>query len=364
MLRIGFDARLYGQKQRGLGRYVLMLLDNLVKQELDFKLFVFLSPDNFNEFQTSNSRVTKVLVSCHWYTAWEQVVMSYQSWKLGLDIFHVPHFNAPIFARGKIILTIHDLIINRFPDSRATTKNILIYKLKLSLYHLLLRLNLFRASKIIAVSKFTAAEIIHDYPATQGKIVIIYEAVYLAPVVSQPASLLPEITKPFLIYVGAAYPHKNLEQLIRGFEFFNQDHQHQLVLVGRLDFFYSRLKYSVTNPDIIFTGFLSDAELEYYFSKAKMFVFPSLYEGFGLPSLEAMSQNLVCTVSDIPVHREVLADSCGFFANTPEAMASTWQAILANELLINSYKSKALNNLKRFDYHKMTRETLSVYKSV
>lgn len=159
----------------------------------------------------------------------------------------------------------------------------------------------------------------------------------------------------YFLYVGNAYPHKNLEVLLRAFAGVKDA---KLILVGKDDFFYKRLKQtdlvrSLKNR-IIFKTSVSDSELKELYKNAQAFVFPSLMEGFGLPALEALREGCPVIVSDIPVFHEILGDSAIYF-NPHNANE------LTTLLLGKPEKPKQLKN--NYSWQKMAKETLSVYEN-
>ena len=138
--------------------------------------------------------------------------------KYNLDLVHFPHFNVPLLYRGKFIITIHDLILIHFPTIRGTTLNPLFYWIKFLAYKIVIGSAVKRAKKIIAVSKFTKKDILKNYKIPKEKIKVTYEACddFRETPVGNDEEILREygIMKPYLLYVGNAYPHKNLEKLI------------------------------------------------------------------------------------------------------------------------------------------------------
>jgi len=162
----------------------------------------------------------------------------------------------------------------------------------------------------------------------------------------------------YFLYVGNAYPHKNLDVLLRAVRDMNDV---KLVLVGKDDYFYKRMKQTdivkSLNGKIIFKTNVSDTELKTLYRNAQAFVFPSLMEGFGLPALEAIANNCPVIVSDIPVFHEILKNSATYF--------NPYSADDLAEILKNAAKNRPPVDpdiLKNYSWQKMAKQTLEVYE--
>lgn len=367
-MKIGIDARLYGLKDRGLGRYAEKLIAYLEKNDQQNEYFIFLRSDGFKTYQPQGKNFHKVLADFRLYSLKEQIVFPYQLNKYKLDLVHFIHFNVPIFYRRPFITTIHDLIITRFPDSRrkSTRLPLPIYYLKLFLYNLVLKNALSKSKKIIAVSEATKKEIINLFNINFPKISVVYEGV---DVVMAGERLIYD---PYALYVGAAYPHKNLERLIIAFKDFIKKSQApisqklKLVLVGKNDYFYQRIKKLVNKLDlidnVILTGEVSDQELASYYQHALFFVFPSLAEGFGLPVLEALNYNLPVASSSVYSLPEVLGSAAYYFdPRKIEQISEAFEIMATDDRLKNELKIKAKEQIKKFSWEKMAKEILKIY---
>ncbi len=330
--RIGIDARFYGPIGKGLGRYTQEVVDNIIRLDNVNEYVVFLRKDNFDELVLEgHSNVRKVLSEVRWYSFLEQFLMPWFIWREKLDLVHFPHFNVPFFVPTKFIVTIHDLILTKFETIRATTLHPFVYKLKNWGYRLIIKRALRNSEKIITVSNFTKNDIIQQFGTEPEKIVVIYEGVAnlsrgrdsLFVCKLDGVDVLEDynIDNPFLLYVGNAYPHKNLNFLITAFfDLHKEDNNLRLVLVGKEDYFYKGLKdFSMSvfvdypSSPVIFTGYIPDNKLEIFYEKAIAYVFPSLYEGFGLPPLEAMARGCPVISSDQGSIPEVLGDAAIYF---------------------------------------------------
>jgi len=370
-MRIGIDARLYGTKHGGIGRYSENLIKQLEKIDDNNQYFIFLSKDNFDNYQPQSKNFTKVLADFKVYGLKEQLLFPVLLKKYNLDLVHFTHFNAPIFYSGKFIVTIHDLIISHYPASRATTLNPIIYRIKLFFYQLIIKIVAKRAKKIITVSEYTKKDIIQLLKINESKITVTYEGVDLPIDTKIDCAKLKSdlgITKDFLLYVGSAYPHKNLENLISALEIcLKQNPNLQLVLVGSKNYFYQRLEKIITekklSESVLVTGYLSDEELSCLYQTAKLYVFPSLIEGFGLPPLEAQSYGLPVLSSSATCLPEILGDSALYF--DPENITELSQLILTtidNEPLILKLRQLGLTNIGSYSWLKCAQETLKQYQ--
>lgn len=367
---IGIDARFFGLLGKGLGRYTQKLIEHLEAVDTENRYVVFLRQENFDEYQSYNKNFTKVLADYRWYSFAEQIFFPILLNKYKFDLMHFPHFNVPILYRRKFVLTIHDLILLHFPTIRATMLNPLFYWIKYAAYKWAIGSAISRAKSIIAVSQFTKNDIIGQYPKVKEKISVTYEACDDSCKISSvaPHLILEKcgIIKQYLLYVGNAYPHKNLEKLIDAFELILAKYPDmQLALVGKEDFFYKRLKeYSTKKniPGVHFLGFVSDQDLDVLYRYASAYVFPSLYEGFGLPPLEAMAKGAVVVSSDHTCMKEVLGDAALFAdANSAQNFADGVVKVLNDNNLKQNLIQKGYLQIRKYSWEKMARETMRIY---
>lgn len=160
--------------------------------------------------------------------------------------------------------------------------------------------------------------------------------------------------KPYLLYVGNAYPHKNLEILIRATPI-------KLILVGKQDYFYKRLPHT---EHTVFFGEATEEELQNLYKNATALVFPSLMEGFGLPGLEAMAQGTPVVCSDIPVFHEIYGDAVLYFnPKNSRDITSKLQTIISDQKLAKSLIDKGKLQVRKYSWKEMAKKTLRVYHS-
>lgn len=373
MAHIGIDARFYGSIGKGLGRYTQKLIENLEKIDQKNQYVVFLRQENFDEYQPQNKSFQKALADYPWYSFSEQLFFPRLLRKYKFDFVHFPHFNVPFTYRRKFILTIHDLILIHFPTLRGTTLNPFYYWIKYAAYKFVIWNAVRRAESIVAVSEFTKNDIITEYPWVKNKITVTHEACEETRETSEKYSQLVlqkyGIIKPYLLYVGNAYPHKNLERLVGAFEqILKKNSDMQLVLVGKEDFFYARLKEHVRNKNfqgILFLGFVPDQDLDALYRCSEMYVFPSLYEGFGLPPLESMARGAAVVSSDHACMKEILGDAAFYIdAKDPGKITQGILQVLDDENLKQKLIQKGYEQIKKYSWNKMAKETLQIYSKV
>lgn len=373
-MRIGIDARFFGVRRKGLGRYTQKLVESLERIDSKNKYFVFLRAENFGEYAPQNANFKKVLADYRWYTLEEQLKFPGLLGRYNLDLVHFPHFNVPLFYFGKFVVTIHDLVLFHFSTVRSSTLNTFLYGFKFLMYRLVINSALRRSSRLITVSKFTKRDILKRYKTLpQEKIIVTYEAAekfcMLSPNKDEDILSRYGIIRPYIMYVGNAYPHKNLENLVYAFKIMQTSKPElQLVFVGKEDYFYSRLKKLVTEQAInriVFAGYVPDHDLDILFHNTGAYVFPSLYEGFGLPPLEAMAKGAPVVSSEHPCMREILEDSAYFFdGKNINAIADSALKVLGDKNLRARLIQKGYEQVKKYNWEDMALKTLGVYKSV
>jgi len=362
-MNIGIDARMYGPHVGGggLGRYVEQLVTQLQTIDHTNRYVLFFKKENVNACALTNPGFEKRLADIHWYTLKEQLSFGRLIDKEKLDLIHFPHWNVPLFLKTPFVVTIHDLILlDESVSSNISTKNPLMFYVKYVAYRWVLSRTISRAKHIITVSEATKSSILKHFPKTpKEKISVLYEGVAQFSTFPNPSPLTPP---PYFLYVGNAYPHKNLECLLSAFEQTQKTHPNvSLVLCGKQSVFYDRLLKN-TPKNVVFINQPSDQDLSTLYKHATAFVYPSRIEGFGLPPLEALSLHTPVIASDIPVLREILQNHALFFdPNNPTELANLLSKMcsdptIATDLLkdadvfLNQYSFKRMAELTRMCY--------------
>jgi len=362
-MKIVIDFRIFSTKAGGIGRYNQKLLEELVKID-DKNQYVLLFKEDPNLKLPSNFSIQ--ICDCGWYTLKEQFVIPYMLYQISPDLVYFPHFNVPIFYSGKFVVTIHDLIMTKFPSKRSTTHSRLFFKIKYWFYNQVIRHAVVNSEKIIAVSQFTANDIVKYFKLKDSeakKIKVVYEGV-AKPEINNELNL--NLPANYFFYVGNAYPHKNLDFLLATFKEFSKKHpEYHLILGGDKNYFYKRLEKKHKQQNIIFAGHLSDDVLGAYYKNAKAYIFPSLYEGFGLPPLEAMAYGVPVLSSDQSCLPEVLGGAALYFdPKDQNDLLQKMENISSQTELREKLIQAGQEQIKKYSWAKMAKNIWEIFENL
>jgi len=381
-MKIVIDGRLYGLENAGLGRYVMNLVNELEKLDKKNDYDILLRKKYFKALKFENKRFRKVLADYRHYSLKEQIILPLQLIKLKPDLVHFPHFNVPILWWGRQIITIHDLIMHQSRGAGATTRQKPVYWLKHLVYRFLVWLAVKRAKKIIVPSQYWQKELAKKYRLPLRKIKVTYESVdkkwqAFKKTDGQSKKVLKKykLKKPFIVYTGNLYPHKNVNNLLKALVEYHQIYAHQkkpnlfLTVVCARSVFYQRFLEKVKKMGlknfVNLAGFVSDEDLPFIYSQAEAFVLPTLIEGFGLPGLEAMSTGCPVLASGIPVLKEVYGKAALYFDPYDEKdIARKIKEIIENSKQKNRLIKAGFNQIKKYSWQKMAQETMTLYEEV
>lgn len=369
MKKIGIDARFWGPKQGGLGRYVEQLVLNLEKLNLPAEFVIFLRQENWDLYNPSQPNFKKVLADLPWYGFAEQTKLTKILNQHSLDLMHFPNWNIPIFYKRPFVVTFHDLLPLHYPRQRATTRGVLVYFFKNLGLKAVLRFATRKSKQIITVSNFSKNDIVQTLKVPSEKISVTYPAPLPPSGSDENIFKKTKITKPYVLYVGVAFPHKNLERLLEAWKSASEINDHyQLVLAGKKNYFYERLEKEnaelFKNGSVIFTDFVPDAELSSLYSKASLFILPSLFEGFGIPPLEAMSHNVPVVAARASCLPEVLGDGALYFdpLNTKDIQNALKQGLEDEKLRKNLIKN-GQKITSKYSWAELAERTWEIYKN-
>jgi glycosyltransferase involved in cell wall biosynthesis len=280
---------------------------------------------------------------------WEQTVLPIAAARLKLDVLFNPGFTAPFFAPCACVTVFHDLQHKRHPEHFRW--------FDLPFWKLLLWASAHRARRLIAVSEATRHDLLRVYRLPPERISVVHHGV-------EPDffTLDRTRTEPYVLCVSTLHPHKNLDRLIRAYARNKRDWR--LTIVGMRGFFAQVLEALIAELGVMdsvqLTGWIPRDELLQLYAKAHAFVYPSTFEGFGMPVLEAMAAGIPVTCSDIAPLREVAGDAALFFDPLNEdAIATALDRIITDVPLRAQLAQTGPERARLFSWERAARETLT-----
>jgi len=379
-MRIGIDARMYRTSTAGIGRYSQNLIKNLLSVDHDNQYILFMTKEDEKEFRRENTecRNCKILiVNIKHYSIAEQLKLPGIINKEKLDLMLFLNFNYPILYRGKFVPVVHDLTLLFYPETARQTNFI-----KRAAFKFVIQKACQNSSRVIAVSAHTKKDIINHFHIDKDKVVVIPEAA------DDRALNLPDgkagysdsiqrqikekykILGPLILYVGQFRPHKNIPGLLKAFGLVKQDFKEaKLAILGKPDpayqDFWATLDILGLKKDILMPGFVTNEELASWYNLADIFVFPSFYEGFGLPGLEAMKAGVPVISSNRTSLPEVYKDAAIYFdpSNISE-IADRIKLVLNDKKLRQELIKKGRIVASSYSWQKTAEQTLNLLKQI
>lgn len=368
-MKIGWNVTLLKNNLSGVGNYIEKVIKKINCMNTRNNLVLFGTDNNYNykklnfkdEIILSNkiisdSKILRII--------WEQIILPLKSKKQQIDILHCPAHVIPLFSSQITVVTVHDLAFKLFPKTFRWQNRIYL--------NLIVPLSIKRADMIIAVSKNTKEDIVKEYGINPDKIKVIYNGVndkYKPIKNKKTTNKLKEkykLPKNYILYLGTLEPRKNIKRLIKAFDKLNHNDLKLVIAGGKgwlYDDIFKLVKTLNLENKIIFTGYIDEEDIVPLYSSATIFIYPSLYEGFGLPPLEAMACGTPVITSNISSLPEVVGDA----AITVDPydindIASSIRQILNNKILQEDLRKKGLQQAQKFSWEKTAEETLKLYK--
>jgi glycosyltransferase involved in cell wall biosynthesis len=282
-----------------------------------------------------------------------------------LDLYHSPNYVLPFFLKSPSLVTIHDLITLDYPKL-CKWESVLYFKLALPR-------SIKKANKIVTVSEKTKTDIQTRFKIPNEKIVVTHLGIssIFRKTVDKEVLSYYSITDKYILFVGNIEPKKNLVRLLQAYNKLNlsKNLTHKLVISGRKGWkckkVFSTVKKLKLQESVIFTGYVPENDLPVLYSMADLFVFPSIYEGFGIPPLEAMACEVPILTSNTGALPETTGGNC-LLVNpyNVNEIADGIHKLLVNEKLRKYYIEKGRNWVKQFTWERTAKKTLQVYNQV
>jgi len=374
-MNIGIDATSIPKDKTGVGVYLINLIEEISKLDYNNKYYIFVQNDDIDEFRVDNDNFTIVSINSKIYRKtffrlfWEQFELPLKLKQLNIDVLHSPHYTTPLFTKIKKIVTFHDMTFYITPEVHTFFKR--------TLFKLYMLVSSKFADKILTVSKSTSNDVQNILNVKPEKITVTYNAKsYIYRPIDDSSKIETvknkyNISNKYILFVGTLEPRKNIKNLIMAFNKYKKNNKSKikLVIVGKKGWMYEEIfeivKTKKLENEVIFTGFVDLEDLPFLYNGAEAFIYPSIYEGFGIPVLEAMSCGTPVVTSNISSMPEIIGDA-GLTIN-PKDSNELFQAIktlLINKDLRKKYGKKGLERSRKFTWKNCAKITLATYEEV
>lgn len=357
-MNIAINARfLFSDQLEGVHRYIYETTFRMARAHPEDNFWLFYDRP-FSKTLTYPDNVHQIVIPLQtrhpllWHI-WLEYLLPIYFKKFNIDVFYSGDSYMSLRARIPTVLVCHDLAYLHYPD-HIPMAALWHYRKYFPKYH-------HKAERIIAVSESTKQDIIKQYNIDSSKIIVAPNAISGTYHIMHPEEkqiVRKEYTngKPYFIYLGALHPRKNIVQLIRAFNQFKNTYKtaHQLVLAGRMAWKSSEIQLLIANnPDIYHTGFIDADEKKKILGGADALVYISLFEGFGIPLIEAMASGIPVITSSVSSMPEVVADAALLVDPTDNyAISEAMNSIISQPDLSKDLINKGLKRFKAYDWEK------------
>jgi len=370
-MRIAIDIRRVNEF--GIGTYIWNLVRNLSEVDDQNEYLLAGSDRNFHELgplRPNFSQLTQTDPAGSWR---EHVSFPLALGKRKPDVVHIPHHECPFMTPGRLVVTVHDCVHVKFPPENLS---------RIRRYELYWRTKraVSNASQILAVSNSTRDDLMNIFDLDTNRISVIHNALderfAAAGNGSESKTVLEryQLHDPFILYSGRIRPHKNIHRLIEAFAVLKnelrEDERYRnlkLIVIGdelsRHQYLRLTVVRSGVQQDVRFFGFVPYSILQGFYQSAVLFAFPSLYEGFGLPPLEAMASRTPVLASNTSSLPEVLGDAA--LLVNPEnvfEIARGMKSILMEDSLRARLVERGLKNISKFSWEAAARQVIAAYQ--
>jgi glycosyltransferase involved in cell wall biosynthesis len=367
-VRVAIDVRKL--HDYGIGTYVRNLLAELARQNDDAEYVLLCAPADVGHLRELGPRFRPVADRSGNYSLREQVSLPRALVRERVDLFHAPHYVVSPLTTCPYVVTIHDCIHLRFPQ----------YLPNRAAHHyarIMMRMSARRARRVLTVSQASKDDILYYLKIPAEKVDVIYNAL------DERLAIVPTpedvdrvrqrflLTSPFILYAGNIKPHKNVDRLIEAYSLMRQRGRQdvKLLIIGDEISKYPNLRRLVhrfqLHQQVRFLGFVPDATLAVLYRLADVFVFPSLYEGFGLPPLEAMAAGTPVITSNVSSLPEVVGDAALLIDPMDAgAIADAMSRVLEQPSLREDLIRRGYERLKAFSWERSVARIRQVYGEV
>ncbi|MCX6727378.1 MAG: glycosyltransferase family 1 protein [Candidatus Saccharibacteria bacterium] len=362
---IVIDARI---RRASTGRYVDRLVEHLQDIDQQNRYSILINPEDTWKPRAENFEAVPCPYAQFSLNPGEQFGFARQLKNLKADLVHFTLNQQPLLYRGKRVTSTLDLTMLRF--TRAGKTPVPIFWIKMLGYRFLFWYSNKKSEAIITISNYVKDDLARHYSFTKGKTTSTYCASE-PPLPGKPKSPQYIDSKtPFLLYVGTAFPHKNLTAVIDALPALQIDHPKlKLVLVGKKEQYYEKIDQYIQDRNyedsVITTGYIEDSELKWLYQHCVAYVFPSLSEGFGLPGLEAMVHGAPVVSSNATCLPEVYGDAALYFnPKDSDDIVQKISRILTDTEFRTLLIARGHKQAATYSWRRMAEQTLEVYTKV
>ena len=370
-MKIGIDARKI--RDFGIGNYIKQLLTYIPCYDRENEYYIFHYPEDTSFIPQNGSNISLIADSSPKYSVKELLGLPIKMATQRLDLFHAPHYTLPPIRPCKGVVTIHDVIHLRFPEylphpaAYYYAKGMMWAAAK-------------SAKKVLTVSECSKQDIMACLGVPEQKIEVIYNGIEprreAIEDIRNPASrerLRQQlgISRKYLLFLSNFMPHKNFDTLIKAYSLLKHRDKLDacLVIAGKNDKLRVQLEELIEqeqlSEDVILTGFVAPELTPALYANAELFVYPSLYEGFGLQALEAMNYDTPVTISNASSLPEIAGNAAlAFDPASSDEMAAVILKILNDPGLRKSLVEKGRKRVQDFSWRTAVERTVEVYRGI
>jgi glycosyltransferase involved in cell wall biosynthesis len=354
---IGIDgSRAFLRQRTGIEEYSYQVIKNLRNGLAGHEVFLYIRRNQEIDFEIpDNWQVKKI----GWMRFWTQIGLSLEVLLHPTDVLFVPAHTVPWIHPRKTVVTMHGLEYEMMPKAYSMWERLYM--------RVSIRNSCRWASEIISVSENTKKDLMHLYQVPEENIQVVQEGYEKELQILDAESRKFEDHKPYLLFIGRLEERKNILGIIEAFEILKEKYvlPHKLLLAGKGGYGYEKIGSRISNSkfqiDIVELGFVMDGEKFSLIAGADVFLFPTFYEGFGIPVLEAQSVGVPVVTSNVSSLPEVTGDSALLVdPEKPEEIAESTYSLVSDKALRDDIIEKGYENVKRFSWEKCAQEIAGI----
>jgi glycosyltransferase involved in cell wall biosynthesis len=374
-MRVFLDCTGIARRKAGVGVYAKNLIDELTRSQNGAEYFVLVQDDDSDLDFNGRPNVTMLKVPAKIFRRLplrfllEQTVLPWLLWRHGIDVLHSLHYSFPLIRFGtKQVVTLHDMTFFNMPQAHEW--------IKVRYFRFFIRADVRCADKVIFVSRSAMNDCAARLGPSRGASAVIYHGKSEAYGPGMDAAEIRRVREKyglasdFVLFVGTIEPRKNLSRLVSAFSSICGRHPGLLLAIaGMKGWMYDDLMETVRALDlqsrVIFTGFVDEEEKPFLIAAAKVFAYPSLYEGFGIPLLEALACGIPTVTSNVSSLPEVAGDAALTVdpSNVAE-LSSALERLVSDETLRERLTRESIRQAAKFTWAKTAEMTLQAYRDV